>query len=152
MRLETSQGRIKSDAALRVQNEAKGKQRGSVASPNYKGVGRGHIRFDADAAVDMSTLRTDIAIALSWGTLHRWFGVAPLAKPHYAEINRHWVQAWHHAGEKRPVPTVDLYHGADKLRWCEKPRLTIHQPSNYGFLAPPIWILTADHCKRRQPT
>ena len=41
--------RFVSDAALRDENEAKGKQRGSVASPNYKGVGRGHIRFYADA-------------------------------------------------------------------------------------------------------
>ena len=42
--------RFVSDAALRDENEAKGKQRGSVASPNYKGVGRGHIRFYADGA------------------------------------------------------------------------------------------------------
>ena len=42
--------RFVSDAALRDENEAKGKQRGSVASPNYKGVGRGHIRFYADSA------------------------------------------------------------------------------------------------------
>ena len=34
-------------------NEAKGKQRGSVASPNYKGVGRGHIRFYANDAGDI---------------------------------------------------------------------------------------------------
>lgn len=42
--------RFVSDAALRDANEAKGKERGSMASPNYKGVGRGHIRFYADAA------------------------------------------------------------------------------------------------------
>ena len=42
--------RFVSDAALRDKNEAKGKQRGSVASPNYKGVGRGHIRFYTDSA------------------------------------------------------------------------------------------------------
>ena len=63
----------------------------------------------------LSTLRTNIAIALPWDTLHRWFGAAPLTPPHYAEINRHWTQTWHQAGEKRPVPTVYLYHGADKL-------------------------------------
>ena len=45
--------RFVSDAALRDENEAKGKQRGSVASPNYKGVGRGHIRFYADGAGDI---------------------------------------------------------------------------------------------------
>ena len=45
--------RYVSDAALRDENEAKGKQRGSVASPNYKGVGRGHIRFYADGAGDI---------------------------------------------------------------------------------------------------
>ena len=63
----------------------------------------------------LSTLRTEIAIALPWDTLHRWFGAAPLAPPHYAEINRHWAQTWHQAGESRPVPTVYLYYGADKL-------------------------------------
>lgn len=45
--------RFVSDAALRDENEAKGKQRGSVASPNYKGVGRGHIRFYANDAGDI---------------------------------------------------------------------------------------------------
>ena len=45
--------RFVSDAALRDENEAKGKQRGSVASPNYKGVGRGRIRFYADDAGDI---------------------------------------------------------------------------------------------------
>ena len=45
--------RFVSDAALRDENEAKGKQRGSVASPNYKGVGRGHIRFYADGTGDI---------------------------------------------------------------------------------------------------
>lgn len=41
--------RFVSDEALRDENEAKGKERGTVASPNYKGVGRGHIRFYADS-------------------------------------------------------------------------------------------------------
>jgi len=41
--------RFVSDAAMRDANEAKGKERGSIASPNYKGVGRGHIRFYADS-------------------------------------------------------------------------------------------------------
>ncbi len=45
--------RFVSDAALRDENEAKGKQRGSVASPNYKGVGRGHIRFYAGDTGDI---------------------------------------------------------------------------------------------------
>ena len=45
--------RYVSDAALRDENEAKGKERGSIASPNYKGVGRGHIRFYADATGDI---------------------------------------------------------------------------------------------------
>ncbi|MFN7042025.1 MAG: hypothetical protein ACK4OH_12795 [Acidovorax temperans] len=45
--------RFVSDAALRDENESKGKQRGSIASPNYKGVGRGHIRFYADGAGDI---------------------------------------------------------------------------------------------------
>ncbi len=42
--------RYVSDASLRDANEAKGKERGSMASPNQKGVGRGHIRFYADAS------------------------------------------------------------------------------------------------------
>lgn len=42
--------RFVSDAALRDANEAKGKERGSITSPNQKGVGRGRIRFYADAA------------------------------------------------------------------------------------------------------
>ncbi len=45
--------RFVSDAALRDENEAKGRERGSIASPNHKGVGRGHIRFYADAAGDI---------------------------------------------------------------------------------------------------
>lgn len=63
----------------------------------------------------LSTLRTDIAITLSWDTLHRWFGAAPLDLPHYEQINLHWTQTWHQAGENRPTPTVYLYHGAEKL-------------------------------------
>ena len=65
--------------------------------------------------IALSTLRTDIAISLPWDALHRWFGTTSLAPPHYAEVNRLWSQTWLHAGESRPVPTVYLYHGADKL-------------------------------------
>jgi hypothetical protein len=63
----------------------------------------------------LSTLRTDIAIAIGWDTLHRWFGVVPLDLPHYSEINRQWSQTWHQAGESAPAPTVYLYHGVEKL-------------------------------------
>lgn len=45
--------RFVSDAALRDANEARGKERGSIASPNQKGVGRGRIRFYADANGDI---------------------------------------------------------------------------------------------------
>ena len=45
--------RYVSDAGLRDENEARGKERGSIASPNYKGVGRGRIRFYADGAGDI---------------------------------------------------------------------------------------------------
>ena len=45
--------RYVSDAGLRDENEARGKERGSIASPNYKGVGRGRIRFYADAVGDI---------------------------------------------------------------------------------------------------
>lgn len=40
--------RYVSDAGLRDQNEARGKEQGSMASRNYKGVGQGRIRFYAD--------------------------------------------------------------------------------------------------------
>lgn len=41
--------RYVSDPGLRAANQAKGKERGTMASPNYKGVGRGHMRFYADS-------------------------------------------------------------------------------------------------------
>lgn len=41
--------RYVSDAGLRDANESKGKERGTLASPNHKGVGRGHMRFYADS-------------------------------------------------------------------------------------------------------
>ena len=41
--------RYVSDAGLRAANQAKGKERGTMASPNYKGVGRGQMRFYADS-------------------------------------------------------------------------------------------------------
>ncbi|QIL80927.1 hypothetical protein G7047_14225 [Diaphorobacter sp. HDW4A] len=63
----------------------------------------------------LSALRTDIAIALPWEALHRWFGIAPLDQEHYSEINRQWSQTWHQAGKNHPVPTVYLYHGVEKL-------------------------------------
>jgi hypothetical protein len=63
----------------------------------------------------LSTLRTDIAIALSWEALHCWFGVAPLDLPHYEQINHQWSQTWHQAVENCPAPTVHLYHGVEKL-------------------------------------
>ncbi|MDD0816409.1 hypothetical protein PSQ39_17350 [Curvibacter sp. HBC28] len=40
--------RYVSDAGLRDENEARGKENGTIASPNFKGVGRGTIRFYAD--------------------------------------------------------------------------------------------------------
>lgn len=41
--------RYVSDAGLRDASESKGKERGTISSPNYKGVGRGHMRFYADS-------------------------------------------------------------------------------------------------------
>lgn len=61
----------------------------------------------------LSTLRTEIAIALPWDTLHRWFGAAPLAPPHYRDQPALGADATN--SENRPVPTVYLYHGANKL-------------------------------------
>ena len=63
----------------------------------------------------LSALRDDIAIALPWDALHRWFGTVPLDRPHYEQINRQWALIWHQSGERSPVPEVHLYHGADKL-------------------------------------
>lgn len=40
--------RFVSDAGLREENEAHGKENGTIASPNFKGVGRGTIRFYGD--------------------------------------------------------------------------------------------------------
>ena len=63
----------------------------------------------------LSTLRTDIAIAIPWSTLHRWFGATRLESPHYAQINHQWTQTWHQAGEKHLPPNVHLFHGVNKL-------------------------------------
>ena len=63
----------------------------------------------------LSTLRTDIAIAIPWDTLHRWFGATHIDLPQYEQINRQWAQVWHQAVENHPTPTVYLYHGAEKL-------------------------------------
>ncbi len=41
--------RYVSDEGLRDANESRGKERGTIASPNHKGVGRGHMRFYADS-------------------------------------------------------------------------------------------------------
>ena len=40
--------RYVTDPAIRAENLARGKEHGTYASPNYKGVGRGHIRLYAD--------------------------------------------------------------------------------------------------------
>lgn len=45
---------LRLNAALRDENEAKGKERGTMVSPNFKGVGRGHIRFYADVDGEIS--------------------------------------------------------------------------------------------------
>lgn len=63
----------------------------------------------------LSALRDDIAIALPWDALHRWFDTAPLELPHYEQINRQWALVWRQKGDRCPVPAVHLYHGADKL-------------------------------------
>ena len=63
----------------------------------------------------LSALRADIAIALPWDALHRWFDTVPLDLPHYEQINRQWALVWRQTGDRCPVPAVHLYHGADKL-------------------------------------
>ena len=63
----------------------------------------------------LSALRDDIAIALPWDALHRWFDTAPLELPHYEQINRQWALVWRQTSDGYPVPAVHLYPGADKL-------------------------------------
>lgn len=60
-------------------------------------------------------LRTDIAVAIPWETLHSWFAAATLDLQHYAQINRHWALVWNETGMNHPAPTVYMYHGANKL-------------------------------------
>ena len=63
----------------------------------------------------LNALTADMAVSISWPTLHQWAGRSPLAVEHYAQLLRHWKQVWRSAREGTPVPTVFLYHGAAKL-------------------------------------
>ncbi len=63
----------------------------------------------------LNALTADMAVSISWPTLHQWAGRSPLAVEHYAQLLRHWKHVWRSAREGTPVPTVFLYHGAAKL-------------------------------------
>lgn len=63
----------------------------------------------------LNALTAEMAVSISWPTLHQWAGRSPLAVEHYAQLLRHWKQVWRSAREGTPVPTVFLYHGAAKL-------------------------------------
>ena len=60
-------------------------------------------------------LTADMAVSISWPTLHQWAGRNPLAVEHYAQLLHLWKQVWQCANQSTPVPTVFLYHGAAKL-------------------------------------
>ena len=68
----------------------------------------------------LNALTADMAVSISWPTLHQWAGRSPLAVEHYAQLLRHWKQVWRSAREGTPVPTVFLYHGAAKLTWVRE--------------------------------
>ena len=60
-------------------------------------------------------LTADMAVSISWPTLHQWAGRSPLAVEHYAQLLHHWKQVWQSTNQSTPVPTVFLYHGTAKL-------------------------------------
>ena len=60
-------------------------------------------------------LTADMAVSISWPTLHQWAGRSPLAVEHYAQLLHHWKQVWQGTNQSTPVPTVFLYHGTAKL-------------------------------------
>lgn len=63
----------------------------------------------------LNALRADMAVSISWPTLHEWAGSSPLAVQHYAQLLCLWEQVWQSANQGTPAPTVFLYHGAAKL-------------------------------------
>ena len=63
----------------------------------------------------LNALTADMAVSISWPTLHQWADSSPLAVEHYARLLRLWKQVWQSASQGKPVPTVFLYHGAAKL-------------------------------------
>ena len=60
-------------------------------------------------------LTADMAVSISWPTLHQWAGRSPLAVEHYAQLLHHWKQVWQGTNQSTPVPTVFQYHGTAKL-------------------------------------
>ena len=63
----------------------------------------------------LNALTADMAVSISWPTLHQWAGRSQLAVEHYAQLLRLWKQVWQGPNQGTPVPTVFLYHGAAKL-------------------------------------
>ena len=63
----------------------------------------------------LNTLAADMAVSISWPTLHQWAGSSPLAVEHYAQLLGLWRQVWQGGNQGTPVPTVFLYHGTAKL-------------------------------------
>ena len=63
----------------------------------------------------LNALTADMAVSISWPTLHQWAGRNPLAVEHYAQLLHLWKQVWQCANQSTPVPTVFLYHGTAKL-------------------------------------
>lgn len=45
----------------------------------------------------LELLRTDIAVAIPWGVLHRFANTNPLDFEHYAQIEHLWNDVWRQA-------------------------------------------------------
>lgn len=63
----------------------------------------------------LELLRTDIAVAIPWGVMHRFANANPLHFEHYAQIERLWHDVWRQANPGSTVPRVDMYFCPTKL-------------------------------------
>ena len=71
--------------------------------------------YTDEISAALNALTADMAVSISWPTLHQWAGSSPLAVENYAQLLRLWQQVWQGANQGTPVPTVFLYHGTAKL-------------------------------------
>ena len=71
--------------------------------------------YTDEISTALNALTADMAVSISWPTLHQWAGRSPLAVEHYAQLLHHWKQVGQGTNQSTPVPTVFLYHGTAKL-------------------------------------